>query len=61
PAIPAISGVTISNCDFGSPGAVGPASASAPGPIYAWNVNGITLQNVKIAGQLYNTTITDLR
>ncbi|QKM50369.1 Polygalacturonase [Burkholderia glumae] len=61
PAIPAITGVTISNCDFGTPVAAGPASTTTPGPIYAWNVNGITLQNVKIAGQLYNTTITDAR
>lgn len=53
--------MTISNCNFGSPTAAGPASATVPGPIYAWNVNGITLQNVTIAGQLYNTTITDLR
>ncbi|WP_242468381.1 hypothetical protein [Burkholderia plantarii] len=39
----------------------GPASATTPGPIYAWNVNGIALQNVTIAGQLVNTTITDVR
>ncbi len=61
PAVPAITGVTISNCDFGTPTAAGPASATTPGPIYAWNVNGIALQNVTIAGQLYNTTITDVR
>jgi len=61
PAIPAITGVTISDCDFGTPAAAGPASATAPGPIYAYNVHDIVLKNVTIAGTVYNTTVTDPR
>jgi polygalacturonase len=61
PLAPAITGVTISDCDFGTPAAAGPASASVPGPIYAYNVHDIVLKNVKIAGVAYNTTVSDLR
>ncbi|MCS4511168.1 glycoside hydrolase family 28 protein [Xylophilus ampelinus] len=61
PAVPAITGVTISDCDFGTPVAVGPASATKPGPVYAFNVHDIVLKNVKIAGTVYNTTISDAR
>lgn len=61
PAVPAISGVTISDCDFGTPAAAGPASGTVPGPLYAYNVQGIVLQNVKIAGTVYNTTLNDIR
>jgi polygalacturonase len=58
PTVPPITGVVISNCNFGTPSAAGPASATVPGPIYAWNVNAITLSNVVIAGATLNTTIT---
>jgi polygalacturonase len=61
PAAPPISNVVISDCDFGTPAAAGPASATAPGPIYAYNVQSIQLKNVKIAGTVYNTTISDAR
>ncbi|XAH26341.1 glycoside hydrolase family 28 protein [Xylophilus sp. GW821-FHT01B05] len=61
PLVPAITGVTISDCDFGTPTAAGPASASVPGPIYAYNVHDIVLKNVKIAGTTYNTTVSDVR
>ncbi|MBT1539787.1 glycoside hydrolase family 28 protein [Ralstonia solanacearum] len=61
PAAPPIAGVTITDCDFGSPVAAGPAGATAPGPIYAYNVSGITLTNVRIGTQLYNTTVSDTR
>jgi len=61
PAIPPITGVTIANCNFGTPTAAGPASATTPGPLYAYNVHDITLQNVVIAGQTFNTTVTDAR
>ena len=61
PAVPAIVGVTISDCDFGTPAAAGPASATVPGPIYAYNVHDIVLKNVTIAGKVYNTTIADPR
>src|SRR5205823_4884129 len=52
PPVPAITGVTITDCDFGTPAAAGPASATVPGPIYAYNVHDIVLKNVTIAGQV---------
>ena len=61
PAVPAIQGVSIVNCDFGTPMAAGPASATVAGPIYAYNVHDITLTNTLIAGKTYNTTVTDPR
>ena len=61
PAVPAISGVTITDCDFGTPSAAGPASATVAGPIYAYNVRDIVLKNVTIGGQVYNTTVSDTR
>ena len=61
PTVPPITGVTISNCNFGTPTAAGPANATTPGPIYAYNVHDITLQNVVIGGQTFNTTVTDAR
>ena len=61
PTAPAITGVTISDCDFGTPAAAGPASATTPGPIYAYNVHDIVLKNVKIAGTVFNSTVTDTR
>ena len=61
PAVPAITGVTVRDCDFGTPAAAGPASATAPGPIYAYNVHDIVLNNVTIAGTVYNTTVSDTR
>jgi polygalacturonase len=61
PTIPPISGVTISNCNLGTAVCAGPASASTPGPIYAYNVNGITLKNVMIGSTTYNTTVVDQR
>lgn len=61
PTVAAISGVSISNCDFGSPVAAGPATVTSPGPIYAFNVSGLTLSDTLIAGATYNTTISDRR
>jgi polygalacturonase len=61
PTIPPISGVTISNCNLGTAVSAGPASATTPGPIYAYNVNGITLSNVVIGATTYNTTVVDKR
>jgi polygalacturonase len=61
PTIPAITGVTITDCDFGTPAAAGPASSSTPGPIYAYNVHDIVLKNVKIGATTYNTTVSDAR
>ncbi|WP_175959924.1 glycoside hydrolase family 28 protein [Burkholderia pyrrocinia] len=61
PAVQPISGVTISNCDFGTPVASGMPTVTSPGPIYAFNVSALTLTDVTIAGQIVNTTITDKR
>jgi len=61
PAVSPISGVTISNCDFGTPVAANPPTVTSPGPIYAFNVNAMTLSDVQIGGATYNTTITDVR
>ncbi|OXH89560.1 endopolygalacturonase, partial [Burkholderia multivorans] len=61
PTVQPIAGVTISNCDFGTPVASGTPTVTSPGPIYAFNVSGMTLRNVVIAGQTVNTTITDSR
>ncbi|MGF6528135.1 glycoside hydrolase family 28 protein [Variovorax sp. PvP013] len=61
PPVPAITGVTISDCDFGTPAAAGPAGATVPGPIYAYNVHDIVLKNVRIGGRIYDTTIVDAR
>ncbi|KVF31403.1 glycoside hydrolase family 28 protein [Burkholderia vietnamiensis] len=60
-AVQPISGVTISNCDFGTPVASGVATVTSPGPIYAFNVSAMTLANVTIAGQVVDTLITDRR
>jgi polygalacturonase len=70
PTVSPISGVTISNCNFGTPvcpatgtGAVTTptstvTSATGVGPIFASNVSGIVLSNVVIAGNTYNQTLT---
>lgn len=60
-AVQPISGVTISNCDFGTPVASGTPTVASPRSIYAFNVSEMTLMNVTIAGQAVNTTITDKR
>ncbi|WP_152494982.1 glycoside hydrolase family 28 [Paraburkholderia kururiensis] len=44
-----------------TPVAAGPATASTPRPVYAFNVNAITLANVLIAGTTWNTSIVDTR
>ena len=61
PTVSPISGITISNCDFGTPVSAGPATVTSPGPIYAFNVKAMTLSNTVIAGTTYNTTIDDPR
>ncbi|WP_430362668.1 glycoside hydrolase family 28 protein [Trinickia sp. NRRL B-1857] len=58
PTVSPITGVTISNCNLGTPVSNGTASATNPGPIYVWNVNAITLSNVVIGATTYNTTLT---
>ncbi|WP_285593700.1 glycoside hydrolase family 28 protein [Trinickia caryophylli] len=61
PAVLPISDVTISDCDFGTPVASGTPTVTSPGPIYAFNVDSMTLTNVIVAGQTYNTTLADKR
>jgi polygalacturonase len=61
PSVAPIENVTITDCDLGSPTAAGPASPSAPGPIYIFNVRNITLRNVRIGGRSYDTVLTDVR
>ncbi|MDR3435921.1 glycoside hydrolase family 28 protein [Telmatospirillum sp.] len=51
PAVPPVTGVTISNCNFGTP-------ANAANPIYLYNTQGLVLTNVTIAGKIYNTTLS---
>ncbi|WP_242538574.1 glycoside hydrolase family 28 protein [Trinickia acidisoli] len=58
PTVSPITGVTISNCNLGTPICSGTASPTNPGPVYAWNVNAITLSNVAIGGQTYNSALT---
>jgi polygalacturonase len=58
PTVSPITGVTISNCNLGTPVSNGTASATNPGPFYVWNVDAITLSNVVIGATTYNTTLT---
>ena len=51
PAILPVRGVTISDCDFGTP-------ANVDQPCYLYNVEGLTLKNVTIAGRVHNTTMS---
>ncbi|MCX7258073.1 MAG: glycoside hydrolase family 28 protein [Polaromonas sp.] len=53
PSVPAITDVRITDCDFGTP--------AAAKSIYAYNVNAITLTNVKIAGAMADGTVSDIR
>ncbi|NHZ79706.1 endopolygalacturonase [Massilia sp. CCM 8695] len=46
-----ITGVTITDCDFGTP-------ANAGNPWFAYNVKSAKLSNVTIGGKVYNTTVT---
>jgi len=58
PTVTPITGVTITNCNLGTPVCVGPASSTVPGPVFVANTNGITLNNVVIAGTAYNSVLT---
>lgn len=69
PTVSPITGVTISNCNFGTPvcPATGAAAVTSPtstvssasgvGPIFLSNVSGMVLSNVVIAGTTYNQTV----
>lgn len=50
-AIVPISGITITDCDFGIP-------ANAEQPWFAYNVKSATLSRVRIAGKVHDTTLT---
>ena len=70
PTVSPITGVTISNCNFGTPvcPATGTAAVTSPtstvssatgvGPIFLSNVSGMVLSNVVIGGTTYNATLT---
>ena len=51
PAVLPVSGVTISDCDFGTP-------ANTEQPWFMYNVKGLVLNNVTIAGKVHNTTLS---
>lgn len=57
PAVPPITGVTISNCNLGTPICTGPATTTTPGPVLVSNVKSITLSNVVIGGVTYNSAL----
>ncbi|WP_080180301.1 glycoside hydrolase family 28 protein [Paraburkholderia tropica] len=57
PTVLPISGVTITNCNLGTPVCSGTTSATNPGVIYVNNVDAITLNNVAIGGTTYNTSL----
>jgi hypothetical protein len=43
--------VTITDCDFGTP-------SNAERPWFIYNMRGLTLKNVTIAGKKFNTTLS---
>jgi polygalacturonase len=51
PAVPPVSDVFISDCDFGTP-------ANTAHPWYLYNVKGLRLENVTIAAKVYKTSLT---
>ena len=50
PAVVPVSNVTISDCDFGTPAATG-------SPFFLFNAKDIKLENVKVGGKVFNTTL----
>lgn len=57
PTVPPITGVTISNCNLGTPICAGPATTTTPGRLFVNNVKAITLSNVVIGGVTYNSSL----
>jgi polygalacturonase len=51
PTVVPVEDVTITNCSFGTP-------VNTAAPIYLYNIQGLTLTNVTIAGTVYNTTLS---
>ncbi|NVD70199.1 glycoside hydrolase family 28 protein [Duganella sp. BJB1802] len=51
PAVVPVTGVTIADCDFGTP-------ANLEQPWYLYNVQGLKLDNVTIGGKVHNTTLS---
>jgi len=51
PTVVPVENVTITNCNFGTP-------VNTAAPIYLFNVQGLTLSNVTIAGTVYNSVLS---
>jgi polygalacturonase len=51
PAILPVTDITITDCDFGTP-------VNTAQPWYLYNVKGLTLNNVTIAGKIHNTVLS---
>ncbi|HMC48746.1 MAG TPA: endopolygalacturonase, partial [Caballeronia sp.] len=51
PVVPPVMDVSISDCDFGTP-------ANAEQPWFLYNVKGLRLKNVTIAGKVHDTTLS---
>jgi len=51
PAVLPVTGVTISDCDFGTP-------VSTEQPFYLYNVRDLKLNRVRVGGKEYNTTLS---
>jgi polygalacturonase len=51
PAVLPVTGVTIRDCDFGTP-------ANTEQPYYLYNVKDLALKNVTIGGKVYNTVLS---
>lgn len=51
PTVVPVTDVTISNCDFGTP-------VNTAKPIYLYNIQGLTLTDVTIAGTVYNEVLS---
>jgi len=51
PTVYAAQSITIADCNFGTP-------ADTAQPYYLYNVQGLMLDNVTIAGTVYNTTLS---
>jgi polygalacturonase len=51
PEVLPVRDVTITDCDFGTP-------SNAERPWFIYNMRGLTLKNVTIAGKKFNTTLS---
>jgi hypothetical protein len=51
PPVPPVSNVTITDCDFGTPG-------DMKQPVFIYNVKDLVLKNVTIGGVAHNETLS---